>query len=364
MPPDNTVPPGIVSVPDYEQPARQRMGENAWAYVAGAAADELTLRENRAAFERLRLNAGVLVPMRAAHTRLALFGQELDHPILVAPSAFHRLLHPEGELATMVGASALRACMVVSAQASLPLEAVAAQAAVPPWFQLYVQPDRAFTLALVRRAEAAGYRALVVTVDAPVSLRDRERRAGFRLPPGIEAVNLRGAAPPPPPDGTATGEIFPLLAHAATWDDIAALRAATTLPLLLKGIMTPGDAERAVAAGADGIVVSNHGGRTLDTQPATIDALPAIARAVAGRVPLLLDGGIRRGTDVLKALALGASAVLVGRPCLHGLAVAGATGVAHVLKLLRAELEVAMVQTGCPTLAEIGSGVIWGGREG
>jgi 4-hydroxymandelate oxidase len=353
------IPDGIVCVPDYEQPARERMGENAWAYVGGAAADEVTLRENRAGFDRLRLNSRVLVPMEGAHTRLRLFGQELDHPILVAPSAFHRLLHPDGEVATMLGASATRSCMVVSAQASLPLESIAGQAVVRPWFQLYIQPDRGFTRALVQRAEAAGYAALVVTVDAPVSLRNREQRAQFRLPPGIEAVNLRGAAMPPA--AQAESEIFGTVRHAAGWADIAALRAATRLPLLLKGIMTPEDAERAIGTGADGLVVSNHGGRVLDTQPATIDALPAIARKVAGQVPVLLDGGIRRGTDVLKARALGAQAVLVGRPALHGLAVAGAMGVAHVLKLLRTELEVAMVQTGCPTLDAIGPEVIWRG---
>lgn len=355
--PFEPIPDGIVCLPDYEGPARERMGENAWAYVAGGAGDELTLRENRAGFDRLRLASRVLVPMRGAHTRLRLLGQDFEHPVLVAPSAWHRLLHRDGEVATMLGAAATRSGMVVSAQASLPLEAIAAQARQAPWFQLYVQPDRGFTLALARRAEAAGYAALVVTVDAPVSLRNREQRAGFRLPPGIEAVNLRGA--PPPPALPAGSEIFGAVEHAAGWEDIAALRAAVRLPVLLKGIMTAADAERAVAAGVDGLIVSNHGGRVLDTLPATIEALPAVARAVAGRVPVLLDGGVRRGTDVLKALALGAQAVLVGRPVLHGLAVAGAMGVAHVLKLLRTELEVAMVQTGCPTLEAIGPEVIW-----
>ncbi|SHJ74043.1 4-hydroxymandelate oxidase [Roseomonas rosea] len=353
------IPDGIVCVPDYEQPARERMGENAWAYVGGGAGDELTLRENRAGFERLRLASRVLVPMRGAHTRLRLLGQDFEHPVLVAPSAWHRLLHRDGEVATTLGASATRSGMVVSAQASLPLEAIAAQARQAPWFQLYVQPDRDFTLGLARRAEAAGYGALVVTVDAPVSLRNREQRLGFRLPPGIDSVNLRGAAAPPP--ATGESEIFGAVEHAAGWEDIVALKAAARLPVLLKGIMTPADADRAVGAGVDGIIVSNHGGRVLDTMPATIDALPGIAQAVGGRVPVLMDGGIRRGTDVLKALALGAQAVLVGRPVLHGLAVAGAMGVAHVLKLLRTELEVAMVQTGCPTLDAIGPGVIWRG---
>jgi 4-hydroxymandelate oxidase len=345
-------------VTDYEPHARRRMGENAWAYVSGGAADEQTLADNRAAFARLRLNGRVLAEMGQAHTRLTLFGQDLAHPILVAPTAFHRLLHPEGEAATATGASAMQAAMVVSAQASLPLEAIAARAAPRPWFQLYVQPDRPFTQALVRRAEQAGYAALVVTVDAPVSLRNREQRAGFRLPPEVEAVNLRGAAALPAGEGVFGG----VLRGAAGWADIEALRRQTRLPMLLKGITTPGDARRALAAGADGLVVSNHGGRVLDGQPASIEVLADVAGAVAGRVPLLLDGGIRRGTDVLKALALGARAVLVGRPVLYGLALAGATGVAHVLKLLRTELEVAMAQTGCATLDAITPDILWQGN--
>ncbi|MBO1075828.1 alpha-hydroxy acid oxidase [Roseomonas marmotae] len=359
------IPPDIAAVADYEPHARRRMGENAWAYVAGGAADELTLAENRAAFARLRLKQRVLTDMAGAGTRLSLFGQDYAHPVLVAPSAFHRLLHPEGELATATGASALQAGMVVSAQASLPLEAIVARASPPPWFQLYIQPDRAFTQALVRRAEAAGCTALVVTVDAPISLRNREQRAGFRLPAGVEAVNLRGAVPPPPAPPGEASEVFGSVQRGAPlWADIEALRRQTRLPLLLKGIMTPEDALRGLEAGADGLVVSNHGGRVLDGQPATIEVLEEVAEAVAGRVPLLLDGGIRRGTDVLKALALGASAVMVGRPVLHGLAVGGATGVAHVLKLLRTELEVAMVQTGCPSLSAITPDILWRPRGG
>lgn len=355
------IPPDIAAVADYEPHARQRLDAAIWASIAGGSADEHTLAENRAAFARLRLNNRVLADMSGAHTRLELCGQALEHPILLAPTAWHRLLHPEGEAATVMGASAMRAAMVVSAMASLPLEALAKRATSPLWFQLYVQPDRAFTHALVQRAEAAGYSAIVVTVDAPVTLRNQEQRAGFRLPPGIEAVNLRGAQPPPPPKAAAhESEVFNgLLAGAATWADIAILRGRTRLPMLLKGIMTPADALKGIEVGADALIVSNHGGRVLDTQPASIDALPRIAEAVAGRVPLLLDGGIRRGTDVLKALALGARAVLVGRPVLHGLAVGGATGVAHVLKLLRTELEIAMAQTGCATLDAIGPEVIW-----
>jgi 4-hydroxymandelate oxidase len=265
-------------------------------------------------------------------------------------------------LATVLAASAMQAGMVVSTQASASLEDIARQARVPLWFQLYILPDRDFTAALVRRAEAAGYRALVVTVDAPVNgVRNREQRAGFVLPPEAEAVNLRGLAPPPAMGGAAGAPVLlgtPLLASAPSWKDIAWLRSLTRLPVLVKGVMTADDAGRAVSEGVDGIIVSNHGGRVLDTLPATIDVLPEIAAAVEGRVPVLMDGGIRRGTDVLKALALGASAVLIGRPYVYGLAAAGAVGVSHVLHILRAELEVAMTLTGCRDLRAIGPSLI------
>lgn len=337
------------------------MGENAWAYISTGSADELTLRANREAFERLRLQGRVLADMAGAETRVTLFGDSFDYPMLLAPTAFHRLVHPGGELATVFGAGAIRAGLVVSTQASVTLEEVAQRATSPLWFQLYLQHDREFTTSLVQRAADAGYRALVLTVDAPVTLRNREQRAGFRLPPGIQAVNLRGMAPAPPPRAEPhESEVFRgLLDGVATWKDIAWLRSVSKLPLVLKGIMSPADAERAIAEGVDGIIVSNHGGRALDTAPASIEALPRVAEAVAGRIPVLMDGGIRRGSDVLKALALGAKAVLIGRPYLYGLAVGGAIGVAHVMKILRTELEIAMTLTGCARLEEIDRSVIW-----
>lgn len=357
------IPADIAAVGDYQAYARERMSEQAWAYLAGGAADELTLQDNRQAFDRLRLRSRVLQDLRGGNTRLRLFGQDYEHPIFVAPVAYQKLAHADGELACVLGASALRAGMVVSTQASIELETIAAQAQTPLWFQLYIQPDRDFTADLVRRAEAAGYRALVLTVDAPVSgIRNREQRAGFALPAGIEAVNLRGMRPlAVSADPSASSLLLggPLLNAAPTWADLAWLRAQTRLPILLKGILSAADAEQALAAGVDGLIVSNHGGRTLDGLPATIEALPEVAAAVQGRVPVLLDGGIRRGTDILKALALGADAVLVGRPCIFALAAAGAVGVAHVLQLLRAELEVAMALTGCADLASIGPQTIW-----
>jgi len=351
------IPPTVASVADYEPLARERMTPHDFAYLAGGSADEVTLQANSAAFARWTLRTRVLRDLGGGHTRLTLFGQPLLYPIMLAPVANHALLHPGGEVETALGASALEAGMIVSTQASLPLEDIAAAATSPLWFQLYIQPDRDFTAALVRRAEASGYRALVVTVDAPVNgIRNREQRAGFRQPVGVDAVNLRGMRPPPPvagdPDMLLLGGA--LLGGAPTWKDIGWLRSLTRLPVLLKGIMTPEDAELAVNKGVDGIIVSNHGGRTLDHVPATIDVLPEVVAAVRGRVPVLMDGGIRRGSDVFKALALGAKAVLIGRPYGYALAAAGAPGVAHVLRILRAELEVTMALAGCKDLAAIG----------
>lgn len=357
LPPLSSIPPDVVSVDDYEVLAYERLDAPVWAYLSGGAADECTLRENRAAFERIRLSPRLFRDFNGANTRVHIAGTSYDHPIFLAPTASHHLFHPDGENATAIGAYAMQAPWVVSTQASTSLEDIARVTRSPLWFQLYIQSDREFTADLVRRAEIAGYRALVVTADAPLNgLRNREQRAGFRMPPGIEAVNLRGFHAPPPADRVFGSEI---LHSAPTWQDIPWLKSRTKLPVFIKGILDPADARLAIENGADGIVVSNHGGRTLDTLPATIDALPAIAEAVQKRVPILLDGGIRRGTDVFKAIALGASAVMIGRPYLHGLAAAGALGVAHVLKILRTELELTMALTGARSLAEITPASLW-----
>jgi len=352
----------VAAVMDYEPLARARMTDSAWAYLQGGAADELTLADNLAAFRRLRLLPRVLNCVADGNTHVTLLGRRHAAPMLLAPVAFQQLAHPEGERATVLAASAMQTGMVVSTQAGIALEVLAQDAQAqdaqsPLWFQLYIQPDRDFTRDLVSRAEAAQYQALVVTVDAPVhGARNREQRAGFALPAGMRPVNLDGMRALPAEPVRAGGPSLlqtQLIRHAPTWDDLAWLRGVTKLPILLKGILSPDDAERAVHAGMAGVIVSNHGGRSLDGAPATIDALPAIAHAVARRVPVLLDGGIRRGTDVFKALALGASAVLVGRSFMYGLAAAGAPGVVHVLHMLRTELEIAMVLTGCRTLADI-----------
>jgi len=361
------VPSNIVSLGDHEAWARTRLVDTAWAYFSGGAADEITLRSNKSAWDALLLSPRVLMPLAGGHTRVPLLGHALAHPILLAPVAFQRIAHPDGELATALAAAAQGAGMVLSTQSSVPMEAVA-QAMLgkpghgPLWFQLYMQPDRGVTRALVQRAEAAGFEALVLTVDAPVhGARDRERRVGFRLPAGVRAVHLEN--PAPPAQAAVPQSLFNgLLTHAPTWDDVAWLRTQTRLPLLLKGVMHPDDARQGLAAGACGLIVSNHGGRTLDTVPPTAMVLPHIVEAVAGAVPVLVDGGIRRGTDVLKAMVLGASAVLVGRPCVYGLANAGAMGVAHAIRLLRDELEIAMALCGCRTLDQA-AGCLWSARE-
>ena len=357
LPPLSAIPRDVVAAADYLPYARQRLDDNAWAYLAGAAADELTDQWNRDAFDTLRLHSRVLGNLAGGHTHLKLFGQDFDHPILLAPVAYQRLFHAEGENATALAAAVTETGLVLSTLSSTPLEAVAKIQTGPIWFQLYLQPDRDFSLSLVRRAEAAGYQAIVLTVDAPLTgLRNREQRAGFQLPTGISAVHLEGM-PLPRPGQLQTGQsaLFDgLLAGAPSWRDVAWLRQQTRLPLLIKGILHPADALQALELGADGIVVSNHGGRTLDTLPASLEALPPIVDAIAGRCPVLLDGGIRRGSDVFKAIALGASAVLLGRSYVYALAAAGPLGVAHVLRTLREELEAVMALTGCPTLDSIG----------
>lgn len=344
-----------VSIDDYERLAKECLDANAWAYLAGGAGDEITMRWNRAGYDRMAIVPRVLRRFdNGASTKIELFGRNWDHPVFVAPVAYQRLFHRDGEGGTALAAAAQRAGMVLSLQSSTAMEELPAEADTCRWLQLYLFGDKAHSVSLLRRAEACGYEAIVVTVDAPINgIRNREHRAGFKLPGDVSAVHLAGMPAPSTGSGADEGILRGLMAHAATWDDIAWLKSQTRLPLLLKGILSADDAVLAIEHGASGIIVSNHGGRTLDTLPATIAVLPAICARVAGRVPVLVDGGIRRGTDVLKALALGASAVLVGRPIIYGLAVDGARGASHVLRLLRDEFEVAMALSGCRTTREI-----------
>lgn len=341
----------LYTLGDFEDLANRLLSPMASEYLKAGMAGEVTLRENRAAFERLRLVPRLFVDVSRIDTRITLFGREHVSPILLAPVGYHKIFHPRGELASIEGANDADTTLISATFSSFTIEEIGAAAKRPPWFQIYVQNDRAFTQTLVDRAISAGCEAICLTVDTPVNgPRERELRAGFHLPEGVERANLR-SLPPELANAPHRGIFTPIRAANVTWDDLAWLRSICKVKLLVKGVLHPDDAVRAIDYGVDGIVVSNHGGRALDTVPATIDVLPAIADAVAGRVPILMDSGIRRGTDVYQALSKGATAVLIGRPILHGLAVAGSAGVARVIQILRTELEMAMGLVGCATLS-------------
>jgi 4-hydroxymandelate oxidase len=346
-------PAAILSLPEFEERARACMSHMAYEFVASGAADEHTLRWNREAFDRIRLRPRVLQDVAKVDTRVTLLGRELPFPILLAPTAYHRVIHPEGEIATARGAGAAAATFVVSMSTTTAVGDIARVATAPLWFQLYVQSDREFTRDVVRQAERAGCEALCLTVDSPViGARNRQTRAKFQLPRDVMTPHLYDI-------GRGKQAIMDPRRVAVTWKDVEWLRSETKLPLLLKGILDAGDADRAVQSGVQGILVSNHGARNLDTAPATIDALPFVVERVAGRVPVLVDGGIRRGTDVLKAMALGAAAVLIGRPYCYGLSVGGAEGVRRVVGILRQELEMAMMLTGRASIQGIDRSLLW-----
>ncbi|WP_417435434.1 alpha-hydroxy acid oxidase [Hoeflea sp.] len=347
---------------DYESRARAMLSVDRSAYFFGGAADERTLEANQQAFSKLELLPRALRDVRGGSAGQVLLGQPMPHPILVAPVAYQRLVHPDGEIAMAIGAGAQNTAMVLSAQSSIDAAELRAAGDTCNWFQLYWGPSRDANLALVSRMADLGFTAIVLTVDAPVQgVRDRETRTGFRLPPDIAAVNLAGMPDPQfAPLAPTESILFDRIAHITPqWTDVEWLCRNSPLPVILKGIVHPADARKAIEAGASAIIVSNHGGRVLDTMPASISLLPAVARAVDGAVPVLMDGGIRRGTDVLKALALGATAVLAGRLAIAGLTVAGAAGVSHVLRLLRDEFEIAMMLTGCATLKDITPDILY-----
>jgi 4-hydroxymandelate oxidase len=349
----------ILSLAECEALSERKMSVMARSYACGGAADEITLRANCEDWQRIRLNPRVLVDVAKIDLKTELLGQNFDLPILLAPAAFHRLWHRDGERATVEGANSGGAAMVLSSYATVAVEDILRVAKHPLWFQLYTQADRGVTQEMVQRAQAAGCRALCVTVDTPVlGLRHRETRARFQVPPEFKLPNLpvRPVSHVPQRGSAFTGSMHPSL----NWKYIEWLRSIATVPVLLKGVLNPEDALRAAEAGIDGVIVSNHGARNLDTLPSTAAALPRIAERVRGKPLLLLvDGGIRRGTDVIKALALGASAVLIGRPYLHGLAIAGAAGVARVIEILRNEFMMAMALTGRTSLRQIDRSVLW-----
>lgn len=351
---------GAVNVYELESLARARLTETAYAYLVGGSGDEHTLRWNVDAWARIRLAPHVLVDVGTIDTRLHLLGHDLAAPIVLAPTAAHHLFHPNGEIETVRGAAAAETLYIQSTLATVGVSEVGAAATGPWWFQLYVQRDRGFTRELLARAEDAGASAVVLTVDLPVlGARDTDRRNSFGLPEGLEYANFVGldvVADELPPERRVYN---PHLDPTVTWADVDWLRSVARVPVVVKGVLRPDDAVRAVDHGVDAIVVSNHGARNLDTVPATADALPRVAEAVDGRVPVLVDGGIRRGTDVAKALMLGATAVLVGRPYVWGLTVHGAAGVKLVVDLLRTELEMSMALLGATTLADLTDDLLW-----
>jgi 4-hydroxymandelate oxidase len=354
---------------DLERLARARLPRMAFDYFASGADDERTLSENRAAYGRIPLHYRVLRGVAERDLRVTVLGHELAFPVLVAPMAFQRLAHDDGELATVRAAGAAGTIMILSTLSTHSLEDVVAASSGPVWFQLYVYKDRQATQALVARAEAAGCEALVLTVDAPLlGRRERDVRNRFHLPQGLEIKNLLAAGHQDlsarAGDSGLSAYVASLLDPGLTFEDVAWLRSITSLPVLVKGVVRPEDAAQAIAHGASGVVVSNHGGRQLDTAPATIDVVAEVAAAVGTDGEVLLDGGVRRGTDVVKALARGARAVLLGRPVLWGLALEGQPGARRALDMLRDELDLALALCGCRDLREVTPDLLGAGPPG
>ena len=339
------------TIADFEERAAAVLEEGPYGYYAGGAGDELTLDDNVQAWRRIRIRPRVLVDVSERDPGTTLLGRRRPHPILVAPTAYHRLAHPDGEEATARGAAAAEAIFCLSSLATTRPPAVAAAAPDGArWFQLYVFRDRGISHELLDAAIESRYEAIVITVDLPVlGTRERDVRSQYVIPDAILAASPWAARERP----LSLLQIGELIDPTLTWADVEEFAARCELPVLVKGVLTPEDARLAAEHGAAGVVVSNHGGRQLDTVAAGADALPAVAEAVGDRMDVLVDGGIRRGTDVLKALALGARAVMVGRPVIWGLAVDGANGVRAVLDLLRAEFDTALALAGVPQASAI-----------
>ena len=344
---------GLINVADFERVAAEKLDAGVLGYFAGGAGDELTLRDNVEAWSRWRLRPRVLVDVSEVTTAAEVLGGPVSMPVLVAPVAYQRLVDPEGEVGMARAAAEAGTVMCLSTLATtLPSELAAAVPSGRRWFQLYCFKDEAVTRALMDEAIGAGFEAIVVTVDAPRGgNRERDRRTGFRIPEGLGVPSV--AAAMGVERAVTIEETFALMNPALGWSDLEDLASESSLPMLVKGLLTAEDAELAVEHGAAGVVVSNHGGRQLDRALASGDALPEVVDAVDGRATVLVDGGIRRGVDIAVALALGADAVLVGRPALWGLAAAGSEGAGRVLGLLRDELELALALCGCASPAEL-----------
>jgi 4-hydroxymandelate oxidase len=337
----------LVSLADYERAAERALDAGAWAYFAGAAADEITMRDNVTAWSRLAIRPRVLVGVEDRDPSVTLLGKRRPHPVLIAPMAHQRLAHPDGELATVRAAAATETIMCLATLASTsPLDLAQAVPDASRWFQLYVFKDRGISHELVATAVEHGYEALVLTADVPVvGMRERELRTEIRTSPANVDAGEEGALSP--------WDFAERIDPSLSWADVERFASDAGLPVLVKGILTPEDARRAERAGAAGVVVSNHGGRQLDTVLSGADALPAIVDELAGALDVIVDGGIRRGTDVLKALALGADAVMIGRPVLHGLALDGDSGARRVLEILLSEFDAALGLAGAPRASEL-----------
>lgn len=344
------IPNDLVSLKDYERYAKERMDLNSLAYVCSGAGDEVTYRKNEESFQEIYLKANTLEDLSGANTKIELFGQTYETPIFLAPVAYQKLVDINGEIATAQASNAMNCCMCVSSFSSSTLEDISSVSSSPLWFQLYIQPEMSVNLELIKKAEKLGYKALVITIDAPISgIRNVEQRFGFSLPNDVSAVNINN----PFQSNNQYENVFDIVKNLPTWKDIEFIKNSTNLPVILKGITSVSYAKKALEIGVDGIVVSNHGGRTLDTLAPSIKVLPKISKVINGKIPILFDGGIRRGTDIIKAIALGADAVMIGRPIMYGLATAGALGVAHTLKILKEELEIAMIFTGCKDIESL-----------
>ena len=348
----------LVNVFDYEAAAREILPSTAYDYYRSGANDEITLHENHSAYERIQLRPRVLKDISKRDLTTTILGQTVSTPIMVAPTAFHAMASPEGEVATARAAGKAGCIMILSTLATKSIEEVMPEATGPVWFQLYVYKDRDATLSLVQRAESAGCKAIALTVDAQIwGRRERDIRNRFRLPEGLSIKNLMPAGREQFPKEVADSGLAAYVSwqfdQTLCWKDVEWLCSKAKVPVLLKGVLHPDDARLAVDHGAAGVIVSNHGARQLDTVPATIEALPAIVEAVDGKIEVHIDGGIRRGTDIVKAIALGAKAVGVGRPIIWGLAVNGEQGAARILSILRKDFELAMRLCGCTTIGEI-----------
>jgi len=343
--------PGVHTAADYLSFAQPRLTAETWHYLEGGSGSGMAMQANRHALDAARIITRPLADVRGGSTKLKLFGQQFEHPLLLAPIAYQRLFHHQGEAASAMAANAQCGQMVVSSLASQRLESIIEAAGQALWFQLYWQGDRQRTLQLAKRAIAAGYGAILFTVDAPV------KQAVMQLPEDVSAVNLEQPVLPLPALHAGQSSVFDgWMVQAPDWDDLAWLRDEISLPLLVKGVLHADDAEKIINAGCDGLVVSNHGGRVLDGVPGSLEMLPKIVQRVSAKATILFDSGIRNGQDAFKALALGADAVMIGRPYIWGLAASGALGVAHVIRLMRDELEMTMALAGTKDLPAIRAG--------